>query len=97
MINGKACLRPRVKNARYREKVFSYPVKSVPGEAVLLTSPPKRLLPEAFHMVPKAREAWMVRRHGEVRKVAAYDLPQPLALFRYRIMHARSELTLDRA
>jgi hypothetical protein len=64
---------------------------------VLLAASPQRALPEFSDRVTERVERAAVRRHGVVIEVAADDLPQPFALYGYRLMHAPPHLLFDRS
>src|SRR6516225_10364102 len=49
--DGKANVRPWMKDPGFREKVVSEPLNPLPREFILLTASPQRAQPEDFHVV----------------------------------------------
>src|SRR6516165_11246969 len=86
---------PGMKVAWLREKIVGQSFDPLPREAVFLASTPQRAQPEPLHMVAKGADLQAVRRDGMIGKVAPDDLPQPTALFGYRLVHALAQLLLD--
>jgi hypothetical protein len=86
--DGKAYVRPWVKDLGLQEKVIGQLCDPLPCEVVLLTAAPQRAQPEARDMVAKGAECREVSRHGVVGKVAPYDLRQSTPLFGDRLVHS---------
>src|SRR6516165_2078417 len=81
MVNGKALVWPRMKNARSREPLVSKPHYRVPGDAILLAAATECPPPPLNDLIIELLQRVAVRRHGVVVKVALDDIAQPLAGF----------------
>src|SRR5260370_30295095 len=84
-----------MKDARLGKPVIDQLRHAVPYEPAFLTAPPKRAPPEVGHMMPKRRKRSAIGWDRVVGKVAGHDLPQPLPLFRDRLMHPAPKLRLN--
>ena len=84
-----------MKDPRFGEPVIRQLLCPPPREAILLATPPKRAHPKALDVVAEHTKDRSICRDGMVGKIAVDDLPQPLALFRDRLVPASSQLLLD--
>src|SRR5262245_57453527 len=93
--DGKANVRPWMKNLGLWEKIIGQLCDPLPRKAVLLTAAPQRAQPEAANMVTEGAECREIGRHGMIDKVAPNDLRQPEALVGDRLVHPLSQLLLN--
>ena len=84
-----------MKVARLREPVVGQFRHPFPRETVFLTTPPKRAVPEPYHVAAESADTRAVRGNRVIGKVAPDDLRQPASLLGYRLMHALTQLLLD--
>ena len=84
-----------MKDLGFGEPFVDEPLCSPPLEAILLAASPERAQPEAHDVLEKCTECRPVCRDGMVGKVAFDNLPQPLTLFRDRLVHASPQFLLD--
>ena len=83
VFDGKALLRPRMKDSGRRQPGSRDLLDSVPRHPILLAASPKRAPPQVDDMVPKCPECPRVRRHRVVRaRNPSPPPPQPAPLFR---------------
>src|SRR5215813_3321287 len=80
-----------MKVARLREPVVGQSRHPFPREPVFLAAPPKRAMPEPYHVAAESA----IRGNRVIGKVAPDDLPQPTSLLGYRLVHALTQLLLD--
>src|SRR6516162_8452769 len=81
--------------ARLREPVVGQARHPLPRETVFLTTPPKRAVPEPYHVAAESADTRSVRGNRVIGKVTPDDLRQPTSLLGYRLMHALTQLLLD--
>src|SRR3954463_5380522 len=91
--DGKALLRPRVKDARFGEPVVGDLGDPLPRRAVLLAASPQRASPEVDDVVVECLQG--TAGHGMVVVVAGDDLPQPPSLVGNGLVHPPSQFLLD--
>ena len=84
-----------MKVAGLREPVVGQSRHPFPREPVFLTAPPKRAMPEPYHVAAECADTRAVRGNRVIGKVAPDDLSQPTSLLGYRLMHALTQLLLD--
>src|SRR5262245_12314373 len=84
-----------MKVAGLREPVVGQSRHPFPREPVFLAAPPKRAMPEPYHVAAESADTRAVRGNRVVGKVAPDDLRQPTSLLGYRLMHALAQLLLD--
>ncbi len=72
------------------------PMHLLPAQSALLTSAAQGAIPHAGHKRPEAGKTLPVSRHAEVPHVSINHGLQVLALFRDGLVHASSQLFLDR-
>src|SRR6202142_1254133 len=68
---------------------------SLPGEAVLLATPPQRAQPDALHVIVECSQCRAVGRHGMIGEKASDPLLEPSPLLGDRLVHAPSQFLLD--
>jgi hypothetical protein len=95
MFDGKARMRPGMKDASLGDKVISQLLDTVPGHPILLAPSSERAPPKVGDVVAERTECTTVCRHRVIRKEAGCDLPQPFALFWDRLVHPLSHVLLD--
>src|SRR4051812_43112841 len=93
--DGKALLRPRMKDARLGEPVSGHLHYPRPRRGVLLAATPQRAPPQVSDVVAERPQASAVRRHAMVGEVAGNHLLQPTPLDGDRLMHAPPQRLLD--
>src|SRR5262245_64657205 len=84
-----------MKVARLREPVVGQSRHPFPRGPVFLAAPPKRAMPEPYHVAAESADTRAVRGNRVIGKVAPDDLPQPTSLLGYRLVHALTQLLLD--
>src|SRR5262245_3785618 len=95
VFDGKTHFRPGVEVAWLWEPVIGQALHPFPRETIFLAPPPKRAVPEPYHIATESADTRAVRGNRVIGKVGPDDLPQPTSLFGYRLMHALAQLLLD--
>jgi hypothetical protein len=84
-----------MKDAWFGEPIIGQLLNPGPREAILLAASPERPPPETRDVGPEGRECAKVRRHCVVVEEAGDDLPEPMPLLGYRLVHSVSHFPLD--
>src|SRR5262245_30966361 len=95
VFDGKTHFRPGVEVAWLWEPVIGQALHPFPRETIFLAPPPKRAVPEPYHIATESADTRAVRGNRVIGKVSPNDLRQPTSLLGYRLMHALAQLLLD--
>src|SRR5258707_10891432 len=99
MFDGKACVRPGMKDRGLRKKVVSQLFDPAPGHPILLAPTSEPAAPKIADAMPECVQCTTVGRHRVVCKEAGYDFPQPFPLLgdwlMHSLMHSPLHLLLD--
>ena len=95
VFDGKTHFRPGVEVAWLWEPVIGQALHPFPRETIFLAPPPKRAVPEPYHIATESADTRAVRGNRVIGKVAPDDPRQPTSLLGYRLMHALAQLLLD--
>ena len=92
MIDGKACLRPGMKDSWTGKPVFHQAGESLRAEAIALAATPERAPPQPPHEETEGRQSGAVGRHRVVLEVPPHYLTQPFPDNRYGVVHPLPQL-----
>src|SRR6202048_3826447 len=96
MSDGKAPIRPRMKNVRLRKPIVGKLLHSIPWDIALVAAAAESPPPAPDDFVTECPQCANVGRHCVVVEVALDDMPQPLAHRREWVVHAPPHLLADR-
>src|SRR3954447_8351004 len=80
--DGKAHIRPGMKDPRLGEKLVDQLCHARPHQVRLLTAPAEAAMPEDGDVIVECADRRAVRRHGMVGEIPGDDLPKPFPGFR---------------
>lgn len=92
MIDGKASLRPGMKDARFGEPIVHQSGESLCTEAIALAATSQGSPPQPPHEESEGSQSGAVGGHGVTLKIAPYHLPQPSTDHRDGVMHPLPQL-----
>jgi hypothetical protein len=95
VFDGKADIRPRMKDSHFGEPVISQLRYPGPRESVPLTAPPMRAAPQVGYVVSECLQCSHIGRHRMVIEEAGDNLFQPEPLFRDGPVHPPTQLLFD--
>jgi hypothetical protein len=95
VIDGKAILRPRVKDANDGQKLGRELEDFGPGTSITLAAPPKRSSPEFEYTLPKYSQTSRVGGDSVVRKIPSHHLTQPPSLLLKRLVQTTPQFLFD--
>jgi hypothetical protein len=95
VIDGKAILRPRVKNTNDGQKLGGELENFGPSTSISLATPPKRSSPELDYSLPKSAQTSRVGGDSVVRKITSHHLTQPPALLVKRLVQTTPQSLFD--